>query len=427
MINRVLFAHRTNRIFPDDNIIANRYITWKNLLDKFDKRFEDDEDGLSMDEALDLYEDTDVGNSDQQQNVEEAVESANDSDSDKENEQSSNFTALKEQLAIDLRQRTAEWKNNGMEKIFNSNFSLSVDHVQKWLHDSQPGTSKQMTQERETRFTEYDGNTQMNVTHKENVSILNETQKQELAMENNSSCVYTDNSRRRVIVHQIEKTTISSYMIEPHGFNVADVVCKLNLNSFVQSIPNITPFKIPSLRPTPSVEARTDKVMQLSKLGNGKGVNTSALANSSLASLVKSALTLVPKSRVVDDMKQRNGKHNKQQRVQFKPTRKYKPQGIVIYRPKQLDRSKPPGQQQKICINTNDLDLSGIKSSVRRKKFDNFSRLTDPHATLVYYESDDETILVNDSDDLDCSDDPILNFKPELCILAFSNDDGQKS
>lgn len=546
-----------------------------------------------------MYGETDKETDDQQQTVEEASESSDDDDaSDKENEQSgSSYAALKDQLQVALKQRTAEWKCNGMEQIFNSNFSLSVDHVQRWLQQGcQPGTGKQITQERETRFTEYDGSAQMDVTHKENVSILNETAKQQYEMENHSSCVYSDSNRsKRVIVHQVEKTIISSYLtIEPEGASgPPGTVSRLDLNSLVESIPNITPFKMPTQL---SKASARDRIMQLAKGGSSsKGVNIDALKKTNVGSILKSALKSVPKTRVIDDVKNRSKSGNQQQkqqhRVQFKPTKKvkrgrtildssessgsessasttestirtstpyarkqtvsdhmkntfkqmensktapkaadkqlpatkersnftkrsssvsstsstldsddseldkplipsakqtnnhhqtpvtnakkvptlkpsaengqtptpspsetvqyplpdyfhqmltrngrcqYKTQGIVIYRPKQTHPDRASGQpSSKICISTKDLDLSGIKSSVRRKKFDDFTRLTHPNATLVYYESEDEAIPVSDSDDSDCSDDddddPILNFKPELCILAFLNDDVQAS
>uniref|UniRef100_A0A182UUE8 Uncharacterized protein n=1 Tax=Anopheles merus TaxID=30066 RepID=A0A182UUE8_ANOME len=493
--NRKSKSPKAESVFPDDKTIANRYITWKNLLDKYNKQFENDEDGLTLDDAVDLYGEADKETDDQQQTVEEAIESSDDDDdaSDKENEQSGSYAALKDQLQVALKQRTAEWKCNGMEQIFNSNFSLSVDHVQRWLQQGcQPGTGKQITQERETRFTEYDGSAQMDVTHKENVSILNETAKQQYETENRSSCVYSDSNRsKRVIVHQVEKTIISSYLtIEPEGGNgPPGTVSRLDLNSLVESIPNIMPFKMPAQLSKPSAR---DRIMMLAKKGSSsKGVNIDALKKTNLGSVLKSALKSVPKTRVTDDVKNRSKSGNQQQkqqhRVQFKPTKKtgnhhqtpvtnakkapapkpstengqnptpppsetvqyplpdyyhqmltrngrcqYKTQGIVIYRPKQTHPDRPSGQpSSKICISTQDLDLSGIKSSVRRKKFDDFTRLAHPNATLVYYESEDEAMPVGDSDDSDRSDDdeddPILNFKPELCILAFLNDDVQTS
>ncbi|XP_040169694.1 uncharacterized protein LOC120904041 [Anopheles arabiensis] len=604
--NRKLKSPKAESVFPDDKTIANRYITWKNLLDKYNKQFENDENGLTLDDAVDLYGETDKETDDQQQTVEEASESSDDDDaSDKENEQSgSSYAAFKDQLQVALKQRTAEWKCNGMEQIFNSNFSLSVDHVQRWLQQGcQPGTGKQITQERETRFTEYDGSAQMDVTHKENVSILNETAKQQYATENSSSCVYSDSNRsKRVIVHQVEKTIISSYLtIEPEGASgPSGTVSRLDLNSLVESIPNITPFKMPMQL---SKATPRDRIMKFAKGGSSsKGVNIDALKKTNMGSMLKSALKSVPKTRVIDDVKNRSKSGNQQQkqqrRVQFKPTKKvksgrtiildssessgsessasttesktrtstpyarkhtvsdhlknalkqmensktapkaadkqlpatkdakranftkrivssasslsstsstldsddseldkplippakqtgnhhqtpvtnakkapapkpstvngqtptpspsetvqyplpdyfhqmltrngrcqYKTQGIVIYRPKQTHPDRASGQpSSKICISTKDLDLSGIKSSVRRKKFDDFTRLTHPNATLVYYESEDEAIPLSDSNDSDCSDDddddPILNFKPELCILAFLNDDVQAS
>uniref|UniRef100_A0A182U9D1 Uncharacterized protein n=1 Tax=Anopheles melas TaxID=34690 RepID=A0A182U9D1_9DIPT len=563
---------------------------------KYNKQFENDENGLTLDDAVDLYGEADKETDDQQQTVEEASESSDDDDaSDKENEQSGSYAALKDQLQVALKQRTAEWKCNGMEQIFNSNFSLSVGHVQKWLQqECQPGTGKQITQERETRFTEYDGSAQMDVTHKENVSILNETAKQQYETENCSSCVYSDRNRsKRVIVHQVEKTIISSYLtVEPEGgHGPPGTVSRLDLNSLVECIPNITPFKMPTQL---SKASARDRIMKLAKGGSSsKRVNIDALKQTNLGSILKSALKSAPKTRVTDDVKNWSKSGNQQQkqqhRVQFKPTKKvkcgrtildssessgsessasttesktrtstpyarkhsvsdhvkntlkqmensktatkaadkqlharkeratftkrssslsstsstldsddselakplippakqtgnhhqtpvtnakkapapkpsavngqnppgseaiqyplpeyyhqmltrngrcqYKTQGIVIYRPKQTHPDRTSGQpSSKICISTKDLDLSGIKSSVRRKKFDDFTRLTHPNATLVYYESEEEAIPVGDSDESDCfdddEDDPILNFKPELCILAFLNDDVQAS
>uniref|UniRef100_A0A182PTW9 Uncharacterized protein n=1 Tax=Anopheles epiroticus TaxID=199890 RepID=A0A182PTW9_9DIPT len=450
-------------IFPDNETMVSRYVAWQRLLNKYNKPGANDDTGISIDEAVDLYEEDQEDNERHLQFIEEAIESVEDDEADKENAKSSNFSALRKELKVALKERTTEWKTNGLEQILNSNFSLSVDQVLKWLQKCQLGTGQQVSQERETRYTEYDGNTQMDVTCKENVSILNETQKKQLAKENSSSYVYSNNNQRRVVVHQVEKTTISSYItMEQNGFDYAREASKLNLNSLIDSMSTITPFKFPK----PIKELNPSSVDRKPQAGLPKCSSATKVSGSALASMLESAVKVVPTSRVNDDIKNRNGKSNQQHREEAhteanKPPNKeldappepptvrqfpmppnyrqmlscngrcrYQTQGTVIYRPKQKHHGLTR-EAEKICIQTKDLDLSGVKSQARRKKFENFSHLTHPNSTLVYYmsESEDEVVLIRSSDsgESDDDDDPIQNFRPQLCILTFFNDEVQRA
>ncbi|XP_049282617.1 uncharacterized protein LOC125763447 [Anopheles funestus] len=538
-------------ILPDDKELANRYIEWKNLFDKYNKPNED-EDGMAIDDAIQRYAEAD-GNDQKYTQLEEALECSTDDD-DKACSKS-DYAALKNQLTSAVKKRNTEWKNNGMEEIFNSNFSLGVDYVQKWLADHEHGTAKQVTQERETRFTEYNGKSQMDVTHRENISILNDTDRKQLTSEHCSNYEFCDNDQRRVIVHQVEKTTISSFItVDPSQSNgTGGTIPKLPMNSFFGNV--FTPFKYPH-----TVEKRkpltNGKFSAVKQLHGRTTANNSIFDSGTLISLMENSLKIVPKSCVANDVRKKSQKPYRKRRVHFKqsktkrqivsdssessdsetsskaddseeelqpnisklpcsmpvrvnskeqsircisllsessdnslcetkvdppspptgttlrndstytdkgneklskdiresaPTQtgqkypmpanyrqmlavngrcRYKTDGTIIYRPKPIHAGLPK-DAEKIVIQTQDLDLSGIKSNDRRKKFANFSCQAHPNSVLVYYmsDSDDElfdALPVRDSDeDSSEDDDPILSYKPQLCILTFFNDGKQ--
>ncbi|XP_052896774.1 uncharacterized protein LOC128303756 [Anopheles moucheti] len=552
-------------ILADDKVFANRYIEWKYLMDKFNQTEEDD-DGMSIDDALVLY-----GTNDEDEKRTEAAQEALECSEDEEDKANSksDYAALEDQLTTALQRRSTEWKNNGMEKIFNSNFSLSVDYVRSWLEDCEHGTAKQMTQERATHFTEYDGNTQMDVTHQENISILNHKDRKQLASELSSNYELCSSDQRRVIVHQVEKTTISSFLVvDPRDCNRTDgPIPKLPLDSYFGNISTFKPFKFPNrIETLGSLSCGKDRLGK--QLHGSRTINSSSFNSRSLISLMENSLQIVPKTRVESGLSKKHIKPNLKRRVNFKPFRKvhiirdssessnsdedfapddseeecpardskatrtvpvramkkkpvtsnpsslcsgssdnsqrqtnaaipkasvpslpadiiikkqketraplinglsqagngneqppkdqqqfvqtnerkyqmpdnyrhmlsvngccrYKTDGTIIYRPKPIHAGLPK-DAERILLKAEDLDLSGIKSNLRRKKFDNFSCQTHPNSVLVYYmsDSDDEQSdalpVRNADEDSSDDDDPILNYKPKLCILTYFNED----
>ncbi|XP_053661830.1 uncharacterized protein LOC128710989 [Anopheles marshallii] len=310
---------KAGSILADDQECAKRYIEWKNLMDKYNQP-EDDDDSMSIDDALDLYGKND-NDEKRTQTVPEALECSED-DEDKENSES-DYAALKNQLTTALQRRSTEWKNNGMAKIFNSNFSLSVDYVQRWLENCADGTGKQVTQERATHFTDCDGETQVNVTQRENISILNHTDRKQLASEHSSNYELCGTDQRRVIVQQVEKTTISSFcVVDPRDSNgTGGPISKLPLDSCFANLSTFMPFKIKSLNETLG-PLSCEKERVGSQLHRGRTFNSSSLNSGSLISLIENSLQIVPKARIESDLKKKPVKANPKRRVHFKPARK---------------------------------------------------------------------------------------------------------
>uniref|UniRef100_A0A182YMF7 Uncharacterized protein n=1 Tax=Anopheles stephensi TaxID=30069 RepID=A0A182YMF7_ANOST len=565
-------------ILPDDKQIAARYIQWKALMDKYDKPNQNDDTGMAIDDALEVY-DCGGAEADQQppSTQEEALEGSDEEELPKA-EMNRIYAAIENEVASAVQQRTTEWKANGLERIFNSNFSQSIDCVQKWLEQSELGTGKQVTQERETRFTEYSGKTQMDVTHRENVSVLNEAERKQLTAEHSSNYEFCDNDQRRVIVRQIERTTISSYLTggDPrisNGSSAGTMLPMLPMDSFFGNMTTFTPFKVPAaIEELRSAGGRDRHQMQQQR---PRPINIPSSTGTSLSKLLESSLKLVPKARVEQDLPK---PQKAAPRARFKPVKKvqwrrkvindtssssessssasesseqssdesykpnytvkpikrdtdrknaarttkpsfqssssdtsssdnaahitisdsssgksshsikktkqpgeiqhrtetsaatgasaatnrspeenteqskryplplnyrqmlsvngrcrYKTDGTVIYRPKPIHQGLSRNAE-KILIQRQDLDLSGVKGTARRQKFDNFSRRTHPNSVLVYYmtdsEADEQDVTVvqdGEEDESSDDDDPILSFRPELCILTFFNDESQKS
>uniref|UniRef100_A0A182LRR5 Uncharacterized protein n=1 Tax=Anopheles culicifacies TaxID=139723 RepID=A0A182LRR5_9DIPT len=527
-------------ILPEDKEIAKRYIEWKNLLDKYNKTDEVEDDGMSIEEVIQLYEKDDEEQYTQADEALECSEEDDDKDSSK-----GDYAALKNEMTTALQERNAEWKTNGMDEIFNSNFNLSVDYVQRWLGECEQGTGRQVTRARETRYTEYDGKTQMDVTHRENISILNNTERKQLTTEHSSNYEFCDPNQRRVIVHQIEKSTISSYITSDSN-GTGNGTLTLPFDSFFGNVSSFTPFKLPNH--IPSLKALTCSKDQYGKqLQKGRTINTNALDGSSLIKLMENSLKIVPKSQVENDIKNKAPRRGPTRKVRFKATKKirqlmsdssessdsdqtsedsnsssksspkrrpthvtnkrstrlfsssdtspavspasitranetntssthgasksgngyelkssidshqpprkdtqheqqqypmptnyrqmlsvnghcpYKTDGTIIYRPKPIHQGLSRADAGRIIIQKKDLDLSGIKSALRRKKFDNFSRQMHPNSVLVYYMSDSEdepintTVNRDSDDDSTDDDDPILRNKPQLFVLSFFN------
>uniref|UniRef100_A0A182VUV9 Uncharacterized protein n=1 Tax=Anopheles minimus TaxID=112268 RepID=A0A182VUV9_9DIPT len=523
---------KSANILPEDEEIAKRYIEWKQLLNKYDNTNEGEDDGIPIEDLLELYEEAD---DEQYEEVDQALECSDD-DNDKDCPQS-DYAALQKEVAGALKERSVVWKNNGLDNLFSSDFSLSVDCVQRWLGECEHGTGRQVTQERETRFTEYDGRTQKNVTHRENISIMNERTRQQLSSEHNSNYEFCDSNQRTVIVHQLEKSTISSFItVDPRESNGTGcgTIPKLPMHSFFGNVSTFTPFKlpnnVPSQRPTTAGKGRFGR-----QLTEGRVINTSSFDSSSLIRLMENSLKIVPKSVVANDIKNKqlrsvpstrrvrfklsknprkrvtessdssdsdqslrdsesSGNSSSPKRRSVRVTKKpqytsnpvrrpkkkiessssdswspnsksrtatsstndekrmdtrnnqhqylmpsnyrkmlsvnghcpYQMEGIIIYRPKPIHQGLPRDAGN-ILIQTKDLDLSGIKSNLRRKKFDNFSRRLHPNSVLVYYMSDTDedsmtTSVGRNLHDDSSDDDPILRVKPQLCVLSFFND-----
>ncbi|XP_058056550.1 uncharacterized protein LOC131207932 [Anopheles bellator] len=83
--------------------------------------------------------------------------------------------------------------------------------------------------------------------------------------------------------------------------------------------------------------------------------------------------------------------------------------GIVIYRPKQVQHGLLPTAQMQLA--SKNLDLTGIGSETKRKKFDNFSRIIHPNSTIVYYISESEDESDSEDDSLD-DEDLLKTFRP---------------
>ncbi|XP_050094587.1 uncharacterized protein LOC126577179 [Anopheles aquasalis] len=100
---------------------------------------------------------------------------------------------------------------------------------------------------------------------------------------------------------------------------------------------------------------------------------------------------------------------------------RYRLQGMVIYRPKQIKLDAPV--TERIRITRENLDLGAIEDEKKREKFSNFLYSIHPNSTMVYYMSEDEEEpeAANDGDgsESEDEDDPILTFRPKVCVFEI--------
>lgn len=295
----------TSSFLPDDQEIANRYVVWKNLLDKYNRPGMNDEDGFALEDVLQMYGKDDEEGEYAAKNIHRGDEALECSEDDDENISSSRrareYEEMKNKYTNELQERSERWKSNGMERIINSDFSLSADSVLRWVESAAAGTGKQVTHERETHFTEFNDNTQMDVTRRENVSILNESNRKQVMAENSSNYAFTDNSRRRVIVRHVEKRTVSSYVTIESPQSNTTIPPHLEMGTLLQSLPAFTPFK----QPYPVASCR--------------------LPNACLTELVN----VVPKS-CIKNVPKNQTQPAVQRKVSFKPAKRKKCQRMRI-------------------------------------------------------------------------------------------------
>uniref|UniRef100_A0A182T3M2 Uncharacterized protein n=1 Tax=Anopheles maculatus TaxID=74869 RepID=A0A182T3M2_9DIPT len=269
---------------------------------------------MTIDDLIEMIDEDDAANKNKLPIQEEAYECSDDDDDEEKN--SDKFDALQKQVTTALQERTATWKRNGLEQICNSDFSLSVDFVQKWMKECELGTGKQVSKERETRFTEYNGKTQIDVTHRENVSVLHETERKQLTAEHSADYEFNGHDQRRVVVHQVEKTTISSYLtVDPNVSNEA--MLQLPLDSFFGNITCYTPFKIPAAIEQFRNSCRDNRKVQQQI---PRKINIGSSGSGTLSYVLENSLKLVPISRVEDVLQKKP--QSRAPRVRFKPTKK---------------------------------------------------------------------------------------------------------
>uniref|UniRef100_A0A182NEI4 Uncharacterized protein n=1 Tax=Anopheles dirus TaxID=7168 RepID=A0A182NEI4_9DIPT len=397
---------------------------------KYNQPGKHDEEGFLIDDVLSLYDNNDTGDKNDVNPGEEAQECSDEDESTGSACSASEFEEMKKQCAIALNQRSVQWKTNGMDRIFNCDFSLSVDSVLQWLQSgTEAGTGKQLTRERETRFTEYNDDSQMNVTCRENVSILNHSDRKQFTAENTSNYEYKDNNRRRVIVHQIEKQTISSYitMVKYVPKSCLKDVSKKKLRDDRQRKICFKPEKKIKVRrqhftSSDSSDKEDDEdykpLSSLKKALPQRSTRATQQRNRSESSTERQKNT---KEKQAEDDKPSSPCEypmpaNYRQMLIVNGRCPYNTEGTVIYRPKPIHRALPR-DADKICLRTDDLDLSRIKSMAKRKKFANFCRLAHPNSTLVYYmsESEDDEAKENEAHELSWDDDdPILTYRPMI-------------
>uniref|UniRef100_A0A182PZQ4 Uncharacterized protein n=1 Tax=Anopheles farauti TaxID=69004 RepID=A0A182PZQ4_9DIPT len=415
MLNDVLFGNRASSILPDDQEIASRYVTWKHLLDKYNQPGTHDEEGILVDDVLELFNNfADDRKYDDENAIpeEEALECSDESEDVGSSYSASEYETMKKQYTSALKERNVQWKANGLECILNSDFSMSADSVLQWIQSPEAGIGKLLTNTKETRFSEYNDNTQMNVTRREDISILNESDRRQFTAANTSNIEYMDKHRGRMIkLHQVEKRTVSSYfVIEPMHSDVARP--NLDMEALLQSLPDLTALK----QSYPLASYNPAK----------KCPSVTMVPESCLKSVLNKQVKPASQRKQKNVRKEYPMPESYRQVYSINGRCRYKTSGIVIYRPKPIGHTLPMSTD-KICIRTEDLDLTGIESMEKRQKFAKFCRLAHPNSTLVYYMSesdDDDEVDETEDDSKDISwddDDPILTYNPP-CVLTFFDD-----
>ncbi|XP_053677630.1 uncharacterized protein LOC128727717 [Anopheles nili] len=198
-----------SEVLPNDQKLANRYVVWKNLIDKYSKVDGNDEE-LDIDEAIERYvgkkRDEEESSEEEPENNVIEVDECSSSDS------STDYDDVREELAEAKKKRISRWKENGMEKVFTTDFTVNVEAVMQWFDNCQLGEGKTLSQERETHFTEMTDNSQMNVTCKTNISLLNDDWRKQISTANTTNYEFAEKADRKIIVRQVEKRTISSFI-----------------------------------------------------------------------------------------------------------------------------------------------------------------------------------------------------------------------
>uniref|UniRef100_A0AAG5D9X0 Uncharacterized protein n=1 Tax=Anopheles atroparvus TaxID=41427 RepID=A0AAG5D9X0_ANOAO len=233
-----------SKLLPDDNEIVSQNVLFRKLLSKYsDKDKNKDELGLPMDEALKQYRSDD----DEDSSLASDVLSDNDAI---ESDSSYDYKDAQKQLTLAVQERSEQWKNNGLDKILNDvSFKLSTTFVEDWLKQQYPNSNKQMAMDRERRVTSHDGDSTMDLTQKSNLTIQNRPNQQCISAMNSSN-YEVSGSKKKIVIHQVEKTTLTTVAtIFGEGTNGAT----LSLGSFsgidlqgLSSFEDFKGFKIPN-------------------------------------------------------------------------------------------------------------------------------------------------------------------------------------
>ncbi|XP_035782309.1 uncharacterized protein LOC118461272 [Anopheles albimanus] len=226
-----------SEVLPDDEKIISRNLAWRKILERYSKAGNvDNDEGVLISDFVQHYPVSDDNLSDESSASDVCEDEGGLSDSsDDDLEQN------KQQLAVAVKARTNQWKESGLEKIFKDNFTLGTKEAMDWLEHCKAGQGKAMARERETHFTEIDGDKTLDVSCKRNVSFLNQNGAQQLTSIDNSNIELKHATGKRIIFRQTERT-LTTIFDESAGSTT-----DLYLPSSMLSFPNWSVNNIPSI------------------------------------------------------------------------------------------------------------------------------------------------------------------------------------
>ncbi|XP_049533706.1 uncharacterized protein LOC125950095 [Anopheles darlingi] len=226
-----------SEVLPEDEKIISRNLAWRKIVERYSKAGSgDDDEGILISDLVqhDLASDDVLSDESSASEVSEDDTSYSDSSDD-------DFEENKQQLAVAVKARTNQWKESGLIKLFEDNFTLGTKEALNWVQQCKAGQGKAIEREQETRFTEIDGDKTLDVSCKRNVSVLNQNGTQKFASINNSNVEMKHGTGKRIIFQQTERTLTTIFDV------TACSTMDLSLPPSFLSFSNMSAKNIPSI------------------------------------------------------------------------------------------------------------------------------------------------------------------------------------
>ncbi|ETN68010.1 hypothetical protein AND_000162 [Anopheles darlingi] len=226
-----------SEVLPEDEKIISRNLAWRKIVERYSKAGSgDDDEGILISDLVqhDLASDDVLSDESSASEVSEDDTSYSDSSDD-------DFEENKQQLAVAVKARTNQWKESGLIKLFEDNFTLGTKEALNWVQQCKAGQGKAIEREQETRFTEIDGDKTLDVSCKRNVSVLNQNGTQKFASINNSNVEMKHGTGKRIIFQQTERTLTTIFDV------TAGSTMDLSLPPSFLSFSNMSAKNIPSI------------------------------------------------------------------------------------------------------------------------------------------------------------------------------------